>query len=251
MESIHTAAAALASASARPPGAKENSPWKQLVADAVLWLVFLTLLTAFRGFLLWNFHTQLGSSVTGQALLRCFRTGLCFDICVATYLVLPSFVFSLIGFWRSLGPWHDRVRRWLTRIVLGLYAVAFVCDAGYFAEYGDQFNSWILGLVYDDRGAIFSTIWKSYPVVTLTCCSVAVAALVIWATNRLWLTAARKFGPPEIFNAKWGRPAVLVAILGLAMVGLRGSVGPRPIQMKDAATTGDNFLNKIVFNPFS
>jgi len=249
MDSIHTAAAA--PASARPTRAKENSPWKQLVADAVLWLVFLTLLTAFRGFLLWNFRTQLGSSVRGEALLRCFRTGLRFDICVATYIVLPSFVLSLIGFWRSLGRWHDRVRRWLTRIVLGLWAVAFVCDTGYFAEYGDQFNSWILGLVYDDRGAIFSTIWKSYPVVTLTCCSVAAAALVIWATNRLWLTAACKFKPPEIFNKKGARAAMLAAILGLAIVGLRGSLGPRPIQMKDAATTGDNFLNKIVFNPFS
>ena len=216
-----------------------------------MWLVFLTLLTAFRGFLLWNFRTQLGSSVRGEALLRCFRTGLRFDICVATYIMLPSFVLSLIGFWRSLGRWHDRVRRWLTRIVLGLWAVAFVCDTGYFAEYGDQFNSWILGLVYDDRGAIFSTIWKSYPVVTLTCCSVAAAALVIWATNRLWLTAACKFKPPEIFNTKGARAAMLAAILGLAIVGLRGSLGPRPIQMKDAATTGDNFLNKIVFNPFS
>src|SRR5947207_1342232 len=148
MGPIHMAAAA--PASARPTRAKENSPWKQLVADAVLWLVFLTLLTAFRGFLLWNFRTQLGSSVRGEALLRCFRTGLRFDICVATYIMLPSFVLSLIGFWRSLGRWHDRVRRWL-----------------------------------------------------------------------------------------------------VAIVGLRGSLGPRPIQMKDAATTGDNFLNKIVFNPFS
>jgi hypothetical protein len=132
-----------------------------------------------------------------------------------------------------------------------MWAVAFVCDTGYFAEYGDQFNSWILGLVYDDRGAIFSTIWKSYPVVMLTFCSVAVAALMIWATNRLWLAAACKFEPPQIFNAKWARPAMLAAILGLAILGLRGSVGRRPIQMKDAATTGDNFLNKIVFNPFS
>src|SRR5207244_12295437 len=65
------------------------------------------------------------------------------------------------------------------------------------------------------------------------------------------LIAPCKFALPEICNAKWARPAVLAAILGLAMVGLRGSVGPRPIQMKDAATTGDNFLNKIVFNPFS
>ena len=118
MDSIHTAA--VAPASARPTRAKENSPWKQLVADAVLWLVFLTLLTAFRGFLLWNFRTQLGSSVRGEALLRCFTTGLRFDICVATYIVLPSFVLSLIGFWRSLGRWHDRVRRWLTRLRHGL-----------------------------------------------------------------------------------------------------------------------------------
>src|SRR2546421_3797466 len=228
MDSIHTAVPA--PVSTRSAATKKNSPWKQLVADAVLWLVFLTLLTAFRGFLLWNFRTQLGSSVRGEALLRCFRTGLRFDICVATYIMLPSFVLSLIGFWRSLGRWHDRVRRWLTRIVLGLWAVAFVCDTGYFAEYGDQFDSRILGLVYDDRGAIFSTIWKSYPVVTLTCCSVALAALVIWATNRLWLTAARKFEPPAILNTKWTRAAMLAAIVGLAIVGLRGSVGPRPIQ---------------------
>jgi phosphoglycerol transferase MdoB-like AlkP superfamily enzyme len=248
MDSIHTAA--VARASARSTRAKENSPWKQLVADAVLWLVFLTLLMACRGFLLWNFRTQLGSSVGGEAFLRCFRTGLRFDICVATYVVLPSFVLSLIGFWRSLGRWHDRVRRWLARIVLGLWAVAFVCDTGYFAEYGDQFDSRILGLVYDDRGAIFTTIWKSYPVVTLTCASVAIAALVIWATNRLWLRAARKFEPPAVLNTKWARAAMLAAVLGLTIVGLRGSVGPRPIQMKDAATTGDNFLNRIVLNPF-
>ena len=80
------------------------------------------------------------------------------------WALLPSLALTLFGLFWLLGVWHQRIRRVTIVIVLTLCAVVFVSDVAYFAEYDDQFNHWIFGLIYDDRRAILITIWKTYPI---------------------------------------------------------------------------------------
>src|SRR5437773_202345 len=83
------------------------------------------------------------------------------DRAAATWALLPSLALTLVGFFQPLGVWHQRIRRLTVIIGLSLCAIIFMADVGYFAEYDNQFDHWIFGLIYDDRAAIFETIWKS------------------------------------------------------------------------------------------
>src|SRR6266571_4727358 len=120
-----------------------TEPWRQLLADMVLWLALVLLFVAFRATLFWIFGGRLSPRPSGQAFLRCFETGLRSDTCAAMWGLLPSLTLTLFSFFYPLGVWHQRIRRVTIMIVLALCAVVFVTDVAYFAEYDDQFNHWI------------------------------------------------------------------------------------------------------------
>ena len=231
-------------ASGAPP------PWRNLAADGVLWLVLVALLMSFRAFLVWSFRAKVVPHTDAESFLRCFQTALFFDASIATYAVLPSLLITLVGFFRPLDRWHDRVRRALTWILLSLCALAFVTDVAYIAEYSDQFNHWVFGMIYDDQRAILQTIWRTYPIIRGTVAGCLAVTILALAVNRLWLAASSRLRPARRPISGWGRGVTVLVILAVAVIGLRGSLGRRPIQAKDAAVTGDEFLNKLVPNPF-
>ena len=155
---------------------------------------------------------------------------------------------TLVSYVVPLGRWPERIRRALTPVLLSVCALAFVTDAAYFTEYDDQFDHWIFGLVYDDRQAIFTTIWKTYPVTALLTLCVIGALASSWVVGRLTRRAAQT-AVPAWLEQGWVRGVAFVLLLVLTGFGLRGSVGRRPLQEKDIATTGDVLLNKLVPNP--
>jgi phosphoglycerol transferase MdoB-like AlkP superfamily enzyme len=225
-------------------------PWPELAANAVLWLALVVSLSAFRAFLLWWFRAKLSPQAGSEALYRCFSNGLRFDVSVATYALLLTLTPALLACFVPLGAWPERIRRAVTPVVLAVVALVFVTDTAYFGEYGDQFNHWIFGLVYDDRAAIFTTIWKTYPVVSLVALCVTSAVAGAWSLGRLTRCATGRLSAPLWLDRGWARGIAFALLLTLVAFGLRGSLGRRPLQEKDVATTGDVLLNKLVPNPF-
>src|SRR5581483_5234808 len=223
--------------------------WRQLVADMVLWLALVLLFLAFRITLFSIFHAAAPQQPSARAFLRCFETGLRSDTCAATWALLPSFALTLVGFFRPLGIWHQRIRSLTLTIVLALCAIIFIADVGYFAEYDNQFDHWIVGLVYDDRSAIFTTIWKSYPIVWLVFLAAAVVTIVAWALNKLCRVTAA-VDAPRFLETKIARAITLIVIAVWLFVGAKVWLGKNLKGLKNAAATGDEFLNKIVLNPF-
>jgi phosphoglycerol transferase MdoB-like AlkP superfamily enzyme len=236
--------------STAPNSQREHHAINQLIADLIVWTMLVFLLAAFRGFLLFIFRAQLAPDSHASAIFRCFRTGIHYDIQVATYVMLPSLLLSAVGFFIPTGAWPARVR--LATLIVGFTAcaLAFVGDVGYFAEYQNQFDHWIFGLIYDDQRAIFETIWKSYPIVWLSLGIALAVATGVWSVNKLCRFASAHL--PVIPRLESGMFRMLILILATTLVvfGSRGSLGRRPMQLKDAATTGDLFLNKLVLNPF-
>jgi hypothetical protein len=107
-----------------------TEPWRQFLADMVLWLALVLLFLAFRVALFLIFRGELSEQPSGQAFLRCFETGLCSDTTAAMWALLPSLTFTLTGFIHSLGIWHERIRRLTIVVVLTLCAIVFVSDVG-------------------------------------------------------------------------------------------------------------------------
>ena len=229
--------------------ARAVEPFPQLAADLVLWLALVVLFLAFRVALFFLFRGEISGQPSGQAFLRCFETGLKSDTTAATWALLPSLTLTLIGFVHPLGIWHQRVRQLTIVVALTLCGIIFVADVGYFAEYDNQFDHWIFGLIYDDRAAIFETIWKSYHVVLLAICIIIGVPIGTWLLNKL-CRRAEHADVPSFLATKSAHAITIVIIAIWAFVGARAWIGKNLAGLKNAESTGDAFLNKIVLNPF-
>lgn len=215
----------------------------------VLWLALVLLFLAFRVTLFLIFRGEISGQPSGQAFLRCLETGLKSDTTAATWALLPSLALTLVGFVFSIGIWHRRVRRLTIVVALTLCAIIFVADVGYFAEYDNQFDHWIFGLIYDDRAAIFETIWKSYHVLLLGVSILIGVPIGTWLLNKL-CRRAESADVPNFVRTKSARAITIIIIAILAFVGARVWLGKNLAGLKNAQSTGDVFLNKIVLNPF-
>ncbi len=228
---------------------RSAEPLRQLIADMVLWLTLVLLFLAFRATLLLIFRADLLPAPTGADFLRLFEIGVRSDTCAAMWAVLPSLTLTLLGFLHPLGTWHQHIRTLTIILVLILCAIVFVIDIGYFAEYGHQFDHWIFGLIYDDRRAILTTVWKTYPIIGLLLVSGVAITAAAWMLIKLCRVAASADVPP-VLGTKWARAIVFIVVVLWALVGLRIWPGNYLVGVKNAGATGHPFLNKIVLNPF-
>lgn len=221
--------------------------------DFKFWLFALVWLAVFRGIMLAVFARNLGPGVTGGAVLKCLATGARFDASIATYWVMPAALASLALLCCGLpARVARRIRLVAGGLFVGLSTFLGVVAVGFFSEYKDHFNHWIFGVVFDDFKAVLKTIWADYPVIPIML-GLGVGMAATWLLFRRFV--ARPFVPGEWLAARlasWPRRVVAVGILVLlAVAGARGSVATRPIQLKDAAVTGDPVLNKMVVNPYA
>ena len=131
-----------------------------------------------------------------------------------------------------------------------LWVIITTVTLGYFKEYHNQFDAHLLGVIYDDFDAIVKTIWQSYPVVTGSLVMISICAVLIFLGRR-WIRAPFPLPalktPPHIL----ARTGVTLILLAMLAIGLRGSLGRRPMQQKDASRTKDLVLNRCIINPFS
>ncbi len=231
------------------PRSRSTGGFGQLVVDLILWLVLVLLFLGFRVTLFSIFHGELSQPPTALALTRCLNTGLSSDATAATWALLPSLTLTLFGFFYPLGIWQRRLRQLTMVIVLTACAFIFVADVGYFVEYDNQFDHWIFGLIYDDRAAIFSTIWKSYHVVLIIILIMASVIIGTWLLNKLCRKAESAEGP-NFLGSRIARLIAILLIVAWAFVGARVWLGHNLAGLKKAESTGDVFLNKIVLNPF-
>src|SRR2546426_7223674 len=137
----------------------------QVQKDAKLWTFLLALLVAVRGALVAAHLGQLDSATDAGVLLAAFASGVRYDYQVATWVTLPALLMSVVGSSTAWTDLADRVRFCLGAVAVALSVVIGGIDIGYIGEYGNQFDHFLLGVVFDDFRAIVTTIWASYPVV--------------------------------------------------------------------------------------
>lgn len=137
----------------------------QVQKDAKLWAFILALLGALRLALVATHRSQLASATSAGDLLGAFASGLRYDCQVATLCTLPALLMSIVCGFKAWEGLADRVRFVLGAVVVLLSVVIGGIDIGYISEYGNQFDHFLLGVVFDDLGAIVTTVWTGYPVV--------------------------------------------------------------------------------------
>ena len=229
--------------------------WNRFIAqwqkDLKLWLFFMAFFLLFRCALVVTFRIQINASSTYQEVAAALLNGLRFDSVFTTYLLVIPLLFSIISAFAGTVHLADKVRIIFATAGVVLSTMVCVATFSYFKEFGDQFNHFIFGLIYDDRRAIVATIWKEYHVIpnALAMVLIALAALKI-----MYRFIRKPFLSPQSVDRL--TPTLLHKIVAgliiavLFAAGVRGSLGRRPVQPRDVAITGDEFLDKTVVNPF-
>jgi len=219
--------------------------------DAKLWAFLVALLAAVRAVLMTTHSGQLDRTTGAAALLAAFASGLRYDCQVATWVIVPVLLASVVGSATASTGLPDRVRLGLGTAVVALSVVIGGIDLGYVGEYGNQFDHFVLGLVFDDFRAIVATIWTGYPVGWGLLAMFVLVAGLVWSLRR-WLRRPFIDAPATRRSIPTLARGMLVAVLAVVVVaGVRGgSLGSRPLQEKDAATTPDHFLNRLIPTPY-
>jgi phosphoglycerol transferase MdoB-like AlkP superfamily enzyme len=219
--------------------------------DLKLWLFFMVFFLVFRCALVVFFRIQIDASSTYRDVAAALINGLRFDSVIATYLLAIPLLFSIISGFAGTVHLADKVRKIIGTIGVVLSTMACVATFSYFKEFGDQFNHFIFGLIYDDRRATVTTIWKEYHVIPN---AIAMAVIVVGALAIMRRLIRDPFLAPQSLN-RLTPTHLLKVVAGLIIAvlftaGVRGTLGRRPVQPRDIAITGDEFLNKTVLNPF-
>ncbi len=222
---------------------------RQFAMDLRLWLWVILLLLVGRAILITSNRSSFADYLTFSDYLEVFLTGFRFDVPVATLIIFPSF---LAGCLCNLFRWQRGtmiLRSVMFYFVTISWVIITTITLGYFKQYHNQFDAHLLGVVYDDFGAIVKTIWQSYPVVTGLLVMTAISFALIWL-GRKWISRPFPMRIPAAPRTIFHRVVTALFILCVVTLGLRGSWGRRPMQLKDAAQTKDFLINRCVLNPY-
>ena len=225
---------------------------EQIQKDLKLWLLCVFSLEMFRAILITVFRQQMAEETGASDVLMALLNGLRYDSRVGAVVVLPTMLLSFSCLAWDLTTLANRIRTSLGVGFVGLTIVVSRVDIGYFREYHNQFDHFVLGLLFDDMGAVMQTLGKQYSFVWLFLAGVLVitpAGYLAFRWLRLPLLQTRRFSHGTRSPAV---RALLVLIVLIVYVSAgRGSVGSRPVQRKDAAISRDAFLNKVMFDPYT
>src|SRR5881296_1908526 len=172
--------------------------------DAKLWAFLVALLAAVRAVLMTTHSGQLDRTTGAAALLAAFASGLRYDCQVATWVIVPVLLASVVGSATASTGLPDRVR-----LGLGTAVVA-------------------LSVVFDDFRAIVATIWTGYPVGWGLLAMFVLVAGLVWSLRR-WLRRPFIDAPATRRSIPTLARGMLVAVLAVVVVaGVRGgSLGSR------------------------
>jgi phosphoglycerol transferase MdoB-like AlkP superfamily enzyme len=235
------------------PSESPSQGWKRFltqlftVVRLILWIVVCLFIS--RALLVWLNRHAMDSATTGMEYLEAMAVGLRFDGRIAAFLVTPSVILSALCLKFDLEKATRRTTLAAGFLFTILWLLLGTITLGYFREYHNQFDPHVLGVIYDDFGAVVQTIWKTYPVVRGILVLLALMAALCWLMRR-WVLLDFPRRLPSSPRALLGRIAWTLGILFVLVVGLRGAVKGRPVQEKDAGCTRDHVLNRCVVNPF-
>lgn len=196
---------------------------------------------------LWLFAS--GTDFLSVETLKVWIVAWRFDAMVAAYFALPALLCWVASFFVfSRRKILLRFSAWSNVIAGTLLIILSIINFGFFCEYQDQFNIWVLGLVNDDAVAIAGTFWRDYHWGRYLLALVGGSALWIFISGRVQKALILR-GARERQLGFFKMLAWIVFSIVVGVICFRGGVGHRPVRMRDAAICDDQQLNRLVLNP--
>jgi len=178
--------------------------------------------------------------------------GVRYDLIVISYFLLPFLLLNTICSLfknRKLGNALNIISLIYFYIVAIFVIAIIVCDLGFYSFFQDHLNILFFGLLEDDTTAIFTSIWKNYPVIWLSSIVIAFFILLFKFVKSVFKPiGARDRGT---FNAGALKFIVLnIITLILLAGGIRGGYNWYVLSPKYNDFSSNFFVNQIALNGF-
>ena len=203
-------------------------------------------------FLSLNFRRFFSNNLGLYDILLAIAIGLRFDARIAAYAALPNVLCTIVGTLFLKRDICKPVRKSMLYLFFFLSTAICLINFVFIAEYKDNFNQWIFGVIYDDFGAVAKSMMKESHLFIYGGIACAVSCIIAKFSIGFLTEPFLKDGTKVLkINTAFRKTIVFVIFLTVFLFAIRGSVGMRPVQLKDAGVTKDPFLNKLILNPYS
>ncbi|EKE01330.1 MAG: Sulfatase [uncultured bacterium] len=225
--------------------------YEQCKADIRLWCYFVLFQQMCRLYFICILAHHLAPETRFSTILYAMLHGLRFDSLWATcwlfislaFLTIPSLFIARMSYGLK-----QKYRQYLGGIFTVVTTIIYIASVEYFREYKNIFNQFLFGWFYDDKIAILKTIYADHHVIPNFILLVMV--LLLYAKYSGYFIHNPQRTQSSGYSTRYKITLSIVIVL-FYVVGFRGSIGHRPIQLKDAGVTTDAFLNKAIVSPYS
>lgn len=223
--------------------------YEQCKSDVRLWCYFILFQQLCRLYFIVSLNHYLSSETGVTTVVYAMMHGLRFDSLWATsWLFISLLFFTLPSVFLDISNIKlQTYRRYLGAFFTLTTALIYVFSIEYFREYKDVFNQFLFNWFYDDKIAILKTIYADHNVVQNFVILFIVLFLYVLCSRYIIKTVSVR---PRKYSIVY-KILLSVCIIIFYVIGFRGSIGHRPIQLKDAGVTCDVFLNKAIVSPYS
>ena len=234
--------------------------YQQFKADLKLWCYFILFQQTCRLCFIYILSNYIAAETKYLSILQVMLHGLRFDSLWATvwlfvpliFVTLPSLLFQ---FRHTNNSKISKLRQYWGGIFTITTTLIYIISIEYFREYKDIFNQFLFGFFYDDKTAVLKTILAEHHVF-LNSMILGLALILYIKFFRNFLAIKTPHTPNHFIDKtidySWLQKIIITCcVLLFYVIGFRGSIGPRPIQLKDAGVTIDPFLNKAIVSPYS
>lgn len=180
-------------------------------------------------------------------LKEAFLVGFRFDAMVLCYALIPVMALNLaLLFWGKARffAFVNKFSATFLACIISFMALILIIDQEYYTYFQAHINVLAFGLVEDDTAAVFTSVWSDHPIVIMTLIFIALAWLLTQVFKRIY-RQQYNFS----FQVKWPFIVLLpLVLIGLFVLGIRGSVGTFPLQQDDTTISDNEFINFLTPN---
>ncbi len=177
-----------------------------------------------------------------------FIVGLKFDVKVLSFALLPLAFLSLTQLLNARSKiiygFYYRMSLYYGLIVLFLFSLISIIDFNFYKFFNTRISVLFFGIVEDDTKAVLKSVWTDYPVLWILF-SLAVFLVLLFLLLR-WLF--RKEVKWVYIQSSWLKTISVIVFLGIYFLGLRGSLGMKPLDERHSTISKNTFINSLTLN---
>ncbi|MGB0888003.1 MAG: LTA synthase family protein [Vicingaceae bacterium] len=223
-----------------------NTFLKQTINLFKVYLLGLFLFALLRFIYLIRFGEEGIFNHYASDLISSFITGMRFDTQILCYCFALIFLLNFLHFLPK-----EKLRRFIvaftkvyTIVVLSLLIFILFIDHQFYTYFQTHINILVYGFLEDDTSAVMSSVWSDHPVIRLLLAIALIVFVIYKLITRIYNSPKAIQKPINIFV----KIACIPIVVGLFVLGARGSVGIFPLQVDDSTVSENRFINSLTLN---